>query len=122
MTKEEKSTLLIDSIVEGMSNLKAKDITVMDLREIENSFCKYFVICTGNSNIQVNSIADSVERTVKKETNEKPWHIEGTENARWVLMDYADVVVHIFQQEYREYYDIESLWGDAKEIVVNSNY
>lgn len=119
MTKNKiDSKILIDTIIDTLSDLKAEDITLLDLREIENSFCEYFIICTGNSNTHVSSIAGAVERKVRNQTKERPWHIEGTENAQWILMDYTNIIVHIFQREYREYYDIEGLWGDAKEIKV----
>lgn len=109
---------LLDSIVDGISNVKGEDITILDLREIENAFCEYFVVCNGNSVTQVSAIADSVERLVKTEMHERPFHTEGTQNAQWILMDYTNVIVHIFQKEVREFYDIESLWGDAIETRV----
>lgn len=104
---------LLDSIVEGLSDVKGEEITILDLREIENAFCQYFVVCTGNSNTQVSALADSVERVVKTEMHERPFHVEGKENKHWILMDYTNIIVHIFQKEHREYYDIENLWGDA---------
>ncbi len=104
---------LLDSIVEGLSDVKGEEITILDLREIENAFCQYFVVCTGNSNTQVRALSDSVERVVKTEMHERPFHVEGKENNHWILMDYTNIIVHIFQKEHREYYDIESLWGDA---------
>lgn len=113
---------LLDSIVDGISNVKGEDITILDLREIENSFTQYFVLCNGKSNTQVSAIAASIERTVKTEMHERPYSVEGTQNKHWILMDYSNVIVHIFQQEYREYYDIESLWGDAVETRIEMNY
>lgn len=113
---------LLDSIVDGISNVKGEDITILDLTEIENAFCQYFVICNGKSNTQVSAIAASVERTVKTEMHERPYSVEGTQNKHWILMDYTNVIVHIFQEEYREFYDIESLWGDAKETRIEMNY
>lgn len=112
------SKLLIDTIIDAIGDVKGEDITLLDLREIENAFCEYFIICTGNSNTQVSAIAGTVERKVRNETKERPWHVEGNENAQWILMDYTNIIVHVFQREYREYYDIEGLWGDAKEIKV----
>lgn len=117
--KKIDSKLLIDTIIDAISDLKAEDITLLDLREIENSFCEYFIICTGNSNTHVGAIAGAIERKVRKDTKERPWHVEGKENAQWILMDYTNIIVHIFQREYREYYDIEGLWGDAKEVNIN---
>jgi ribosome-associated protein len=80
----------------------------------------YFVICSGNSNTQVSSIAGNVEKKVRNELQDRPWHVEGSENAMWVLVDYISVVVHVFQKHIREYYDIEELWGDAKVITVEN--
>lgn len=108
--KSNNVDLLITDILEGIQKVKGQDITILDLREIENAVCSYFVICTGNSNTQVSAILGAVQRT----TPQKPWHVEGEQNAQWILMDYVDVVVHIFQKQTREYYDIESLWGDAR--------
>nr|MDA3954201.1 ribosome silencing factor [Bacteroidales bacterium] len=94
--------------------LKGQNIVSLDLTEIENSVCKYFVICHGDSNTQVSALADSVIKTVRVETGEKVWHKEGLNNATWVLLDYSDVVIHIFQKEYRDFYKLEELWADAK--------
>lgn len=105
---------LIAVILKGIDDVKGKNIQLLDLREIENTVCDYFVICTGNSNTQVNAISSAVQKTVSKELKDKPWHVEGQGNAEWVLMDYVNVVVHIFQKQVRDFYDIESLWGDAK--------
>ncbi|QNR24936.1 ribosome silencing factor [Croceimicrobium hydrocarbonivorans] len=105
---------LVDEIVEGMDDLKASNITILDLRNIENSICSFFVIGEGNSNTQVKAISNSVEKRVRENLKDKPWHVEGLENAEWVLMDYVDTVVHIFQPETRKFYDLESLWGDAE--------
>lgn len=113
---------LLDSIVDGITNVKGEEITILDLREIENAICQYFVICTGNSNTQVSAITGSIERTVKSEMSERPFHVEGRQNNQWVLMDYTNVIVHVFQKEYREYYDIESLWGDAVETRIEMKY
>jgi len=105
---------LITVIIKGIEEVKGVDIQLFDLREIENTVTDYFIICTGNSNTQVNAISGSVQKMVSKELKDKPWHIEGESIAEWVLMDYVNVVVHIFQKQTREFYDIESLWGDAK--------
>jgi len=104
---------LIAVIIKGIDNVKGEDIQLLDLREIENTVCDYFIICSGNSNTQVNAISSSVQKTVSKEIKDKPWHIEGQINSEWILMDYVNVVVHVFQKHIREFYDIESLWGDA---------
>jgi len=104
---------LITTIISGIEDVKGKEIILLDLREIENTVCDYFIICEGTSNTQVNAIVSSIQKQVSKTTKDKPWHIEGTDNAEWILMDYVNVVVHVFKKHIREYYDIESLWGDA---------
>ncbi len=109
---------LVDLIVEGIEDLKGQDIKVLDMRAIDSAVCDYFVICNGTSNTHVNAIVNSVQKKVSKTTHEKPWHVEGTENGEWVLLDYVTIVVHVFQKHIRDYYDIESLWGDAKFIAV----
>ncbi len=116
MTKNKttSSDELLTLIIKGIEDVKGNDVSILDLRGIENTVCDYFVICTGGSNTQVNAISGSVQKVVSKEVHEKPWHVEGEENGEWVLMDYVSIVVHIFQKHIREYYDIESLWGDAK--------
>lgn len=105
---------LLTHIIKGIENVKGNDIDVLDLRAIENTVCDYFVICNGTSNTQVNAIVQSIQKTVSKALHDKPWHVEGTDNGEWVLMDYVNIVVHVFQKHVREYYNIESLWGDAK--------
>ena len=112
---------LIAAIIKGIDEVKGEDIQLLDLREIENTVCDYFIICSGNSNTQVNAISGSVQKLVSKELKDKPWHIEGQSNSEWVLMDYVSVVVHIFQKQIRDFYDIESLWGDAKVTEINPN-
>lgn len=120
MTKKLVSTdELIATIIKGIDDVKGEDIQLLDLREIENTVCDYFVICSGTSNTQVKAISGSVQKTVSKELKDKPWHIEGLINAEWVLMDYVNVVVHVFQKQVRDFYDIESLWGDAKITEIN---
>lgn len=121
--KEITSNQLISDIIRGIEKVKGEDITIMDLRGIENTVCDYFVLCNGSSNTQVSAISGAVQRTVSQsEGNVKPWHVEGEGNAEWILIDYVDVVVHIFQKRIREHYDIEALWGDAKFINVETNY
>ncbi|ATA75553.1 MULTISPECIES: ribosome silencing factor [Capnocytophaga] len=121
--KEITSNQLISNIIEGIEKVKGTDITIMDLREIENSVCDYFVLCNGSSNTQVSAISGAVQRVVSQaEGHVKPWHVEGEMNAEWILIDYVDVVVHIFQKRIREHYDIEGLWGDAKFLNIETNY
>jgi ribosome-associated protein len=121
MTKKQVSSDdLIALIIKGIEDVKGEDIQLLDLRDIENTVCDYFVVCSGNSNTQVNAISGSVQKVVSKELKDKPWHVEGENNAEWVLMDYVNVVVHIFQKHVRDFYSIESLWGDAKITEINS--
>ena len=120
--KQSNSDLLITTIISGIEDVKGKEITILDLREIENTVCNYFIICEGTSNTQVNAIVNSVQRKVSKSLKDNPWHIEGNDNAEWVLMDYVDVVVHVFQKHIRDYYDIESLWGDAVTTTIETSY
>ncbi|GAA3785157.1 MULTISPECIES: ribosome silencing factor [Corallibacter] len=120
--KHTNADQLIAAILSGIEDVKGKEINILDLREIENTVCDYFVVCEGTSNTQVNAIVNSIQKKVSKELKDKPWHVEGTDNAEWVLMDYVNVVVHVFQKHIREYYDIESLWGDAKMTVIETNY
>ncbi|AUC22359.1 MULTISPECIES: ribosome silencing factor [Polaribacter] len=121
MTNKKVSTDdLIALIIKGIDEVKGENIQLLDLRDIENTVCDYFIICSGNSNTQVNAISGSIQKIVSKELKDKPWHIEGQTNSEWVLMDYVNVVVHIFQKQVRDYYDIESLWGDAKITEIKS--
>jgi len=120
--KQTNADQLITTILAGIEDVKGKNINILDLREIENTVCDYFIVCEGTSNTQVNAIVSSIQKKVSKDIKDKPWHIEGMDNAEWVLMDYVNVVVHVFQKHIREYYDIESLWGDAKTTVIESNY
>ncbi len=111
---EANDKILVDTIVEGIQEIKGKDITILNLKEIENSVCDYFIVCSGDSNTQVDGIASSVVKHTRKEIKEKPWHNEGSTNSEWILLDYVSVVVHIFYRETREFYNIEGLWADAK--------
>ncbi len=113
---------IVAEIIKGIEEVKGQEIQILDLREIENTVCDYFVICSGTSNTQVNAIVNSVQKLVSKSLKEKPWHVEGSDNAEWVLLDYVHVVVHVFQKHIREFYDIEGLWGDAKSVSIETAY
>ncbi len=102
-----------DSIVRGLFEKKGEKVALIDLRNIESRMCDWFVISHASSTRQVDSLAWSVEDVVRRETGVKPFHIEGRENSIWVLLDYGDILVHIFQQPYRDFYDLESLWADG---------
>jgi len=112
--KLDVSDILLETIIEGIQEVKGVDTAILDLKKIETAVCKYFVICSGTSNTHVSSIADSVKKIVSKEIRERPWHIEGLNTSEWVLLDYSDIVVHVFQKQTREFYRLEDLWGDAK--------
>jgi ribosome-associated protein len=123
MTNKKKGVShLIDEIILGIENVKGEDIHQLDLRELDNTPCDFFIVCCGNSNTQVTAIVNSIQKTVSKKLSEKPFHTEGLDNAEWVLIDYVNVVVHVFQNSIREYYNIEELWGDAKSTQIVSNY
>lgn len=112
---------LITLILHGIEEVKGNDTNLLDLRKIENTVCDYFIICSGTSNTHVSAIVSSIQKTVSKSIKDKPWHVEGLENAEWVLMDYVNVVVHVFQKQIREFYDIEGLWGDAKVTKIENS-
>lgn len=113
---------LLNAIIEGIHRKKGHDIVKINLSKINHTECNYFVICHGNSNTQVNAIAQSVEETVEELAGEKAWHKDGYKNAIWVLLDYADVMVHVFQRDTRSFYDLETLWADAPiENVIEEN-
>lgn len=107
------SERIAEAAVAGMQDRKAKDICIVDLRNIGNAMCDYFVICHGTSNTNVEAIADSVEDEIRINLKEKPFHKEGKDNSEWILLDYFDVVVHVFQKEKRDFFGLEELWADA---------
>ena len=105
---------ILDAAVEGIRRIKGKEITVIDLTTIHHTECSYFLICHGTSSTQVGAIAQSVEETVKEITGENTWHKDGYRNAIWILLDYGDIMVHVFKEESRTFYNLEGLWSDAK--------
>ena len=113
------NNLLLEYIIEGILDKKGKQIVDLDLKKVNNSICDHFVICHANSNTQVNAIADSIEKKVKENLRQRVIHREGMENATWVLLDFGNIVVHIFQEEIRNYYRLEELWGDAHITHIN---
>ena len=108
------SEVLSELAVKGMQEKKAKSIVKIDLREVEVAITDFFVICHADSDRQVQAIADSVEKEVKEITGENPYSMEGKQRGEWVLIDYVDVVVHVFKKDSREFFGIENLWGDGK--------
>ena len=119
-TAKSPSEKLCDAIVEGMQENKAKEIVVLDLRELDGAITEFFVICSGDSDTHVDGISNSINRYVQKNLKEKPWNIEGKTNSDWVLLDYVNVVGHVFYQETRSFYDIEDLWSDATKTTIPS--
>jgi ribosome-associated protein len=109
-----KEKNILEFVFKGMQEKKARHIVNIDMGGIANAVCSNFVICHAESKRQVEAIADAVMEFVKTHADEKPWHKEGFENAEWILLDYADVVVHIFNQETRKFYNLEQLWADAE--------
>ena len=119
ITSEQTSSLL-DAIVKGMEEKKARNIAVLNLTDLENRVSDFFVICDAESRIQVEAIAESVKDIVEETTKEKPYHAEGFENAEWILIDYINIVAHVFQKETRDYYNVEGLWADADIQMINN--
>lgn len=120
--KEDKNynQILAETIASGMQELKAIDIVVLDMRLIENAMADFLVICHGGSNTQVEAIARSIEKETKEKLNDTPWHIEGMRNSKWILLDYVNVVAHVFDNESRGFYDLEGLWADAQLLKIAS--
>lgn len=112
--REVQTKVLVDTIVDGIQDVKGKDIVVLDLTELPNSVTNYFILCTGESNTQVEGIQNAVVRKTREVLQEKPWHKEGLNNSEWILLDYVNVVVHIFYKDVRSFYNLEDLWADAK--------
>lgn len=112
---------ILTIIINAIQNKKGIDIVDLNLSKLEYSITDHFVICHGNSNTQVEAIADSVEDEVKNNLNIKALHKEGYQNAQWILLNYAGIVVHIFQKEYREHYNLEGLWADAEIKYIEIN-
>ncbi len=109
---------LLETVIEGLKNNKAKDIRVLNLKNLDNAVSEYFVVCHGTSRTHVSSTAQSVEKEVKTVLGEYPWKKEGHTNGEWVLVDFSSIVVHVFQKEVRNFYNIEELWADAEITVL----
>ena len=112
--KIDATNILLENIINAIQDIKGKEIISLDLRKIDSAICKYFVICTGTSNTHVKSIETNIKKTISRVIGEKPFHIEGNNIGEWVLMDYSDIIVHVFQEKTRAFYNIEDFWGDAK--------
>jgi len=119
MRKNNDSTKkILEGVVEGIQRIKGKEIAIIDLNTIHHTECGYFVVCHGTSTTQANAIAQSVEDTVKEQTGYDAWHKDGYRNSIWILLDYGDIMVHVFQKDTREFYNLEGLWADAKTTIL----
>ena len=119
--KEVSSEKLSEVIVKGMQEKKATDIVVLDLRKLKNAVADYFIVCSGNSDKQLDAITESIDLEVFKTFKENPHSIEGKNNKEWMLLDYFDVVAHVFRKDRRQYYSLEKLWGDADIIEIENS-
>ncbi len=122
MDKEKKNIAtetLLYNIIEGIRKVKGKEIVDIDLSGLEQRICQHFLICHGDSNVHVNAIAESVETEMKEKLDWPSYHKEGFENASWILLDYGTIVVHVFQKEYRDFYQLEELWADGNIIKID---
>jgi ribosome-associated protein len=115
------SQRLSELVTQGMLEKKASDIVVLDLRKIRHAIADYFVICSGNSDTQIEAISESVEKEVTKNSKQKPWKREGYQNKEWILIDYVDVVAHIFNRDKRGFYALEELWADAESTTIQNS-
>lgn len=111
--KSFSSDELAQIVVKGMQEKKGQNIVLMDLRGVKNAFTDFFVICSGNSDTQIDAIGESVDFEVHKATTQNPFHKEGKENKEWILLDYVDVVAHVFKKDKRDFFRLEELWADA---------
>ncbi len=112
------SDQLVSAIVKGIQEKKGEKITIINLKKIPNAITDYFILCTGSSDTHLYSIADSIDDEAKKELDEIPWSSEGKSNREWIILDYSNVVVHVFKREPRERYNLEGLWGDGEIINI----
>jgi ribosome-associated protein len=116
--KSDGTEVLLESVIKGIFEKKGQNVLKVDLIKLETRITDYFVICHATSTSQVSALCDSVEDVVRKDAGEKPLHVEGLDNCFWVLLDYGNVIVHIFLEEYRKFYSLESLWADASIIAM----
>ena len=114
-----KNNLLLNAIIDSVQSIKGNNLVSLNFNDIDNSICDFFIICSGRSSTHVKAIEENVRKKVHKKTKQKPWQTEQDNKADWILMDYCDIILHIFQEETRNYYNLEELWGDAKKISYN---
>lgn len=120
-TNRDKEALVMARLAaQIMDEKKAEEVRILDLRRVQGAPAEYFVIATGNVPSHVSSLSDAVHENVKKATGQGPNKVEGYQNAEWILMDYFDVVVHIFQRDKRQFYRLDELWSDGEEVEVYS--
>jgi ribosome-associated protein len=112
--RQKETTELKDQIIDSILDKKGEHVISLDLRKINDAVTEYFIICDASTGIQVKAIADHIYENVREKTGQRPWHKEGFENLEWVLLDYVDVVVHVFRTQTREFYELEALWDDAE--------
>jgi ribosome-associated protein len=105
---------LLEVIVNAIQDVKGEDIRSFDLRNLSHAVADFFVVCHGNSHTQAQAIARRIEEETEKILNQSVWHREGVQNAEWILLDYVDIVVHVFYRDARPFYGLEDLWADAK--------
>ncbi len=105
---------MVTTVIEALEELKAVDIIIMDLRDIHEASADFFIICNGTSSTHISGLADRVQKNVWEKLGDRPFHVEGKQGRHWLLIDYFNVVIHIFDKEKREFYDVEHLWSDAK--------
>jgi len=115
--KIDATSILLENIITAIRDVKGQKIISLDLRKLDTAISKWFVICTGTSNTQVKAIEGSIKKSISKKLEEKPFNIEGSNVGEWILMDYSDIIVHIFQEKTRSFYNIEDFWGDAEFIT-----
>ena len=113
----ENAEEIVATVVEAMDSVKGKEIVTLDLRETGTAVTDYFVMCHANSKTQVDALADKIIDEVRDKNGVKPYHVEGRDNTEWILIDFVDVVVHVFLQSMRQFYQLEELWADAEKIV-----
>ncbi len=118
--KQVSSEELSAAVISGMEDKKASKIVLIDLKGVSGAVADYFVVCTGSSDTQVESISKGIDEAVHKQVGENPWHVEGRTNREWILLDYGNVVAHIFKQDKRDFFALEDLWGDAKIIEITN--
>ncbi len=117
-----KKDTLLKNILESILEKKGKEIINIDLSSTNNLLCDNFIICHGDSKTQVNAIAESIEKRMKEKLNKYSDHVEGIQNAQWILMVYDAVIIHIFQKEIRDFYKLEELWGDAPVVKIEESF